>query len=113
MWNFATNNDFTDWARARAPRGIKQLDFITDAEGNLLVDEVCRFENLVEDFNKVRTKLGLPDPNGDHTLKDTTLYKFNQSEHKHYTKYYNDEIIDLVAKHAKEEIELFNYEYSV
>ena len=111
-WNFATSFNFIDWSRVQIPKGAcKQLKFISNKNGELLVDKVYKFENLLESFNEIRSKLDLPAPTGSHDVGDTTLYRTNQSEHEHYTKYYNDEIKEMVAEYAKEEIKLFNYTF--
>ena len=111
-WNFATSNNFIDWAMHSLPRGgTLQLPYIVDDSGNLLVDKVYRFENLVADFDEIRSKLNLPKPTNTRLIGDTTLYKFNESEHDHYTEYYNDEVKEMVASYAKEDIERFDYNF--
>lgn len=79
-----------------------QLNWITDASGNMVVDFICRFENFQQDFNTVCNKIGIPERNLPHK---------NKSKHKHYTEYYNDETIEIVAKKYKKDIEYFGYKF--
>ena len=63
---------------------------------------MIRFENLEQDFQIVCQKIGIP---------HITLPKYNKSERKHYSKYYDQELKEIIEKKFKEEIELVDYEF--
>jgi chondroitin 4-sulfotransferase 11 len=103
-------DNFKDWAKCayhpdrKVKRKIKkknQLDWIIDKKGNIAVDFVGRFENINEDWKKICTKLSI----------DLKLPHANKSKHKHYTEYYDDELIELVRNKFKKDIKYFGYEY--
>lgn len=64
------------------------------------VDFIGRFENIDEDYSKVRDALNLP------PLK---LPHLNKSQHKHYSRAYDEESIQLVNDIYKKDIAEFNY----
>ena len=77
-----------------------RLDEHQDPFGN--VDRILRFENLAEDFSSVCAAIGIP---------SQTLPKYNRSEREHYSKYYDDELRELVARRCSLEIERFGYTF--
>jgi hypothetical protein len=66
------------------------------------VDYVMRFENLAEDFRAVCGTLG---------ISPATLPRYNRSNREHYSKYYDDELRELVRKRFAREIERFGYAF--
>jgi len=69
-----------------------------DPFGN--VDYVMRFENLTDDFRTVCGTLG---------ISPTALPRYNRSSREHYSKYYDDELRELVRARFAAEIERFGY----
>jgi hypothetical protein len=69
-----------------------------DPFGN--VDYVMRFENLADDFRTVCGALG---------ILPATLPQYNRSSREHYSKYYDDELRELVRARFAAEIERFGY----
>lgn len=102
------NSFIKDWYIKGTRRGFHHLshspclDWISDKNG-VIVDFVGKFENLQEDFNSIFDAIGLP---------PTDLPKKNRSVHEHYSNYYNQESIDIIAKMYNKDVEYFNYDYS-
>ncbi len=78
-----------------------QLDWITDSEGNTVVDFIGRFENLNQDFNKICNQIGSP----------MKLVNINASPGKPYREEYTEEAKRFVEEHYAKDIEVFNYEF--
>ncbi len=64
------------------------------------VDHIMRFEYLADDFRTVCGTLG---------ISRTTLPRYNRSSREHYSKYYDDELRELVCARFAAEIERFGY----
>ena len=79
-----------------------QADYVTDAEGNLLVDYIGRFENLDSDLNKICNRIGIP---------EIRLPHYRKTKRKHYKEYFDNETVDVVRRKYMHDIELFNYTF--
>jgi hypothetical protein len=66
------------------------------------IDYIMRFENLVDDFRTVCGRLG---------ISPATLPQYNRSSREHYSKYYDDELRELVRTRFAAEIERFGYTF--
>lgn len=66
------------------------------------VDYIMRFENLDEDFRAVCKTLDIPAP---------SLPHYNRSDREHYSKYYDDELREVVRTRFAAEIERFGYAF--
>jgi len=66
------------------------------------VDYIMRFENLADDFRTVCGTLG---------ISPATLPQYKRSNRKQYSKYYDDELRELVHTRFAEEIERFGYAF--
>jgi hypothetical protein len=66
------------------------------------VNYIMRFENLVDDFRTVCNALG---------ISPTALPQYNRSNREHYSRYYNDELRELVRARFAAEIERFGYTF--
>jgi len=67
------------------------------------IDYVLKFENLDNDFDKLKETLNL----------DCSLSKNNVNKTRtHYRDYYDDETIDVIEKHFEKELNAFNYKFN-
>ncbi len=100
-WSAKAFSDFID-------RSIKPVHWYlqkddADPDPFLNVDAVIRFENLTDDFELVRQKIGLP---------KIALPQVNASNREDYRQYYkNDAIIAQVADKFAREINCFQYSF--
>jgi hypothetical protein len=79
-----------------------QLEYISDTNGNLLVDFVGRFESFQKDLLEVSNSLGIELKSVPHD---------NRSPHRHYSSYYTPETEMIVRERFKRDIEYFGYEF--
>jgi hypothetical protein len=79
-----------------------QHSFIADEDGELLTDYVGRVEEMQSSFDQVCDRIGIP---------RTELAKVNESSREDYRKYYDQQLIDGVAKLYGRDLELFGYEF--
>lgn len=102
--------DFRSWVRATLLecdedlRGwsvmfLSQVDRISSPNGDVLVDDIFRFENLEEDFGRLCRRIGL----------DAVLPHRKPSSHLHFSEYYDDETADIVAQVFQRDFELLGY----
>ena len=71
--------------------------------GDCVPDVLLKYEYLNESIQVMNETLNL-------NLTRTMRNKSNRKNHK-YTFYYNDELIQLVSKKCKRELEIFKYNY--
>jgi len=91
--------DFLQWEMQRD--SANQFPYVTDEQGNQIVDFVGHYETLAEDFAKVCAKLKI----------QATLPHANVSEHRDYRTYYTPETREFVAKKFQRDIEMFGYDF--
>ncbi|MBW2172233.1 MAG: sulfotransferase family 2 domain-containing protein [Deltaproteobacteria bacterium] len=75
----------------------EQYKFISNENGDIMVDFLGRFENLEQDLNKVLNRLG--------------VRMVRISFHRPYYEYYDDEAIGIVQSMYKRDIDMFGYEF--
>lgn len=80
---------------------MPQTNWLTDSDGIIAVDYICRFENLQDDFRKVCDHLG----------KKVFLPHLNKSRRESYRGYYDDASKKLVDDWFVKDIENFNYRF--
>lgn len=82
---------------------MSQSDWVLDADGTMLVDKICRFESLREDFSNVCSRLSI----------NTELPHVKASKHRrnNYQSYYNRRSIEIIAEKFSRDIELFGYSF--
>jgi len=94
---FGTNGNHFAYKEQLQP----QLDWITDNNGEVSVDFIGRFENLIEDWKLICEKCGFLDK----------LPHKHDTTRKKYQGYYDDETKELISKYFQKDIEYFGYEY--
>jgi len=83
-----------------------QHTFVTDSNGNLLVNRIGKFENLSSDFRDIMKDIGLENielPYITHTPEG--------ARNADYRRHYTDKTRELVAQRYAKDIELFEYEF--
>ncbi len=80
---------------------MPQLDWITDHDGKILVDEIIRFEQLETGFNQVAEKIG----------KKARLPHIKKTQRGDYREYYSQEAREAVEQHFQKDIEAFGYRF--
>jgi hypothetical protein len=79
-----------------------QYQWISDADGNSLMDFVGRFEHLQEDFGVICERIG---------LQGVELPHINKSKHRSYWSHYARHTRDIVARAYAGDLERFGYEF--
>jgi hypothetical protein len=79
-----------------------QYTFVTDRNGELLSDAVGRVEEMQQSYDRMCDRIGIP---------TTQLEKANSSRHGDYRQYYDQQLIDGVAKLYAKDLSLFGYEF--
>lgn len=94
---------FEEWLKKAAVAGIleKQFDYITN-KGRLVADvAVYKFEEMKDSWNHICETLGV----------EGKLPHINKSKHDHYSKYYNDNTMRIVATLDYGAIKMMGYKF--
>lgn len=76
--------------------------FLTDRDGKLLADMLGKVEEMQQSYDAICARIG---------IASTPLDHANRSQRGAYRDYYNQELIDGVAKIYARDLDLFGYEY--
>lgn len=85
----------------RADHFYTQYSFV-EIGGACVMDCIIKFENLQQDFNIFCDQISIPQQKLPHT---------NKTNRKHYSEYYNQKTIDIVAQKYHKDISHFNYSF--
>ena len=107
---FTPTQKATEWDRKKFKKAILRLmpvaDYLRLGEGSedpfSNVNYIMRFENLADDFRAVCGALN---------ISPGALPRYNRSNRDHYSKYYNDELRELVRARFAPEIDRFGYTF--
>ena len=77
-----------------------QHSFVTAPDGSLLTDHLGRVEQMQQSYDEIAARIGIP---------SQQLDKVNSSKREDYRDYYDQELIDGVAKLYARDLELFGY----
>lgn len=101
---------FKKWIMSKRPvyKEKKFWDTILFMNGQMIVDEIIRFESLAEDIGRVREKIGLPEP-----TRPLNHYKKTSDarEGRSYTDYYDKDTRRVVEEIFKPYLERFGYSF--
>lgn len=82
-------------------RFMPQLDWITDADGKVLVEMVGRYESLERDFAQICKRIE----------REASLPRLKASRRPHYREAYNDRSAEIVAQWFAKDIAAFEYSF--
>ena len=104
---------FSDWVKMTygenkntfyydSPRSFQpQVEWLKDDEGRITLDHIGKFESISQDFNHIKSAIGL----------EVELPHLNASHRAAYQTYYDDETRAIVANWFREDIEAFDYAF--
>lgn len=78
-------------------------EYIYDKNDNLLVDYVCKLENINKDWKNMCKKINIPIK-----LAHRNIGRCNK---ENYRKYYDEEMIEFIKKNYKKDLEIFKYKF--
>ncbi len=90
------------WERWKRYGTYSIFHYIADKEGNILVDQVIRLEDIDTEVMPLFERLGTP-------MKTKKIEKVNVRKYKPYTEYYTPELIELVRERYRYDIEHYHY----
>ena len=101
---------------------LPQSDYLFDANGKQLVNFIGRFEHLHKDFDYICNQLAitdstLPHKNSSYSFRRSMLRKFRhlfraqKRVKKHYSQYYDEELMEIVSLMYAKDIELFGFKF--
>ena len=76
--------------------------FVTGPDGQLLADQIGRVETMQDSYDEICRLIG---------LASRPLETVNASKRGSYRDYYDQQLIDGVARHYARDLELFGYEF--
>jgi hypothetical protein len=80
---------------------MPQVNWLCDEKGQLLVDQVYRFETLNEDFDQLCQKFSLT----------KELPHLKASKKVNYQSFYDEESQQIIEQHFAQDLKLFNYRF--
>lgn len=79
-----------------------QHRFVTGPDGAVQADMIGKVETMQESYDAIAARIGIP---------SAALDRVNTSQRSHYRDYYDQELIDGVAKRYARDLDLFGYDY--
>lgn len=80
-----------------------QHEYIVGLQGRVIVDMICRYESLEQDFQTACSRIGIPAPRLPHLRK--------AQDRQDYRSYYTDDLAELVASHYRRDLEVLDYAF--
>jgi hypothetical protein len=98
---------FSAFIQSAAPLALKRKGFgLYTIDGRVVVDKICRFENLPEELEAVRTKIGIPEK-----LELPRAKSRFRKDKESYRDIYGETEKARIAELFSDEIRLFGYEF--
>jgi Sulfotransferase family len=79
-----------------------QHSFVTAADGRLLTDSVGRVEEMQKSYDEIAARIGIP---------SAMLERVNPSNRRNYREYFDEALVEGVARLYARDLELFGYEF--
>jgi hypothetical protein len=90
-------NAYIHWRIKQPPK--LQKDFITDRDGNIIIDYIGKLETIHQDIDYLADRLNIR----------INLPHINKSQRKSFEDYYTSETFNLVYEYFYDDIQLFGY----
>jgi hypothetical protein len=105
--NGRTDQTFDEYLKSEVPRKLRRgsWDRYT-IDGRIAVDRVCKYENLANDLEEVRRRVGIPEP-----LELPHAKGAHRPQRKHYRELFGENPPQWIYEVFKEELEHFGYTY--
>ncbi len=84
----------------------RQIEYVTDLEGRIIVDFIGRYETLADDFAEACHRIGIACPVLEHARQAT-------DRKKDYRPYYTETTAAWVARHYQRDIDQFGYRFDL
>ncbi len=110
MRNKMSFEEFVQWIEYSSDtclhpsRKVNQIDWFKNAQGEIAIDYIGKFESLNEDWSRIAKQLGT----------DRELPHLNQNKNstgKHYTEYYNSTTREIIRRKFIGDIEYLGYDF--
>jgi hypothetical protein len=79
-----------------------QHSFVTAADGRLLTDSVGRVEEMQKSYDEIAARIGIP---------SAMLERVNPSNRRNYREYFDEALVEGVARLYARDLKLFGYEF--
>ena len=97
----------SEFIRSGVPLTLKERGYgLYTIDGEIVVDRVCRFENLSEELEAVRTRVGIPE-----SLELPTAKSRHRSDRRSYRDLLGEDDKAWIAELFCDEIRMFKYEW--
>ena len=97
----------SEFLRSRTPLTLKRRGYdVYTIDDKVVVDRVCLFENLNEELEKIRTRVGIPEK-----LVLPRAKSSYRKDRRHYRDIVNDEDRKRIEHMFSKEIQLFGYTF--
>lgn len=103
VYNLSQGNPASEYFSYHATR-CSSAYYISDADGNIMVDYVAKYENRTNDLTVIASRVGIKQ------LGDLVVQSASPKS-KHYSQFYDEETKDIIRSLYADDIELFSYEF--